>query len=285
MADLDVHLAARAQLAASVPPSLRERVMAREWYHTIELAQDLLTPGFFDHRTAAARILPRTLNGRRCLDVATMDGFWAIEMTVRAADEVVALDVPEPSDWDWPPGCDEAVIAAISARKGAGDGFSIAMEALHYDIERVEQSVYDLDPADVGQFDFVYVGSLLLHLRDPVRALERVRSVCCGELLLVENFDPITTLLHPRRPVATFDGIGRPWWWRLNLAALERVVTSAGFELIGSPQRLRFPRGKGWVMPPLRLTSLRVPALRTELREGLLGDPHLALQARPRPGA
>lgn len=31
-------------------------------------------------------------------------------------------------------------------------------------------SVHDLDPAGVGHFDFVYLGSLLLHLRELLNA-------------------------------------------------------------------------------------------------------------------
>lgn len=280
----DTHLPGHAQLAAAVPPGLRQRVEGRQWYHTIELAPGLATPGFFDHRSVAPKILPRTLTGLRCLDVATFDGFWAIEMTIRGANEVVAVDVPDPGSWDWPVGSEEAAIAAISARRGAGDGFSIAMEALGYEIERVECSAYDLDPTDIGQFDFVYVGSLLLHLRDPVRALERIRTVCRGELLLVENVDPLMTMMHPRHAAATLDGLGRPWWWRLNLAGVERVALAAGFDVIETPKRLRFPRGRGRATPPVRFSTIRNPATRRELRETILGDSHAILRARPRPG-
>jgi tRNA (mo5U34)-methyltransferase len=276
-------LAAHDQSRVTLSPELRARVSAGQWYHTIELAPDLVTPGFFDHRAVAPKILPPSLSGRRCLDVATFDGFWALQMRARSAAEVVAIDVPDPRAWDWPAGTNDAVVAAIGARK-EGDGFALVTEALGYDIERIECSVYDLDPARIGQFDFIYVGSLLLHLRDPVRALERVRAVCRGELLLVENVDPITTLLHPKRPVATFDGHGRPWWWRLNLAAVERVASSAGFELIERPMRLKFPRGRGRPIPALRPSTLRDRALRTEFREALLGDSHAVLRLRPRPG-
>ena len=273
---------AQAALSRSAPPGLRERVEGREWYHTITLAPGVETPGFFDHRKVAETILPRGLSGQRCLDVATFDGFWATEMIRRGADKVVAIDVADPSDWDWPVGTDDEAVAAIAARKGSGDGFSIVMEALRYDVERVERSVYDLDPDTIGTFDLVYVGSLLLHLRDPVRALERISTVCSGELLLVENVDPFTSFVHPRRAVATFDGRGRPWWWRLNLAALKRMVLSAGFDLVADPQRVRFPAGRGRPRPPLRLSTLRHLESRIELRETVLGDPHVVLRARPR---
>lgn len=176
------------------------------------------------------------------------------------------------------------MVAAIAARHARGEGFAIAVEGRHYEIERIACSVYDLDPAEMGHFEFVYVGSLLLHLRDPVRALERVRSVCRGELLLVENVDPVMTMLFPRRPIATLEGQGRPWWWRLNLTALQRVLSSAGFDLIAPPQRVRFARGKGRPVPPLRPATIRDPSLRRELYETLFGDPHVALRARPRAG-
>ncbi len=100
----------------------------------------------------------------------------------------------------------------------------------------------------------------------------------------MDNVDPITTMLHPRRPVATFDGHGRPWWWRLNLAAVRRVVSSAGFELIDRPRRVRFARGAGRPVPPVRPSTLRNRALRTELREAVFGDSHVVVRARPAPG-
>src|SRR5205807_5013924 len=116
--------------------------------------------------------------------------------------EVVAIDVLDPRRWDWPPGSRDDVVAAIGARMGSGEGFEIVMRALGRQVERRELSVYDLDPAAVGTFDFVYVGSLLLHLRDPVLALERVRGVCAGEAVVVDSIDPVLTLRHPRRPLA-----------------------------------------------------------------------------------
>lgn len=148
-------------------------------------------------------------------------------------------------------------------------------------MERIERSIYDLDPEDDGMFDFVYVGSLLLHLRDPVRALERVRSVCRGHLLLVDAIHLPLTLLHPRRPVATFDGIGRPWWWKPNLVALERLVRSAGFERVGRPLRLFMPRGAGQPWPSLRTGTPLSPDGRSALFAAWPGDPHAAVLARP----
>jgi hypothetical protein len=72
---------------------LAARVAARDWYHTLELAPGVVTPGWFDLRYRPGRIdFPADLHGLRCLDVGTFDGFWAFTMERRGAAEVVALD-------------------------------------------------------------------------------------------------------------------------------------------------------------------------------------------------
>jgi tRNA (mo5U34)-methyltransferase len=253
----------------------------REWYHTIELRPGLLTPGWFDTRPVAARLPFPDLTGKRCLDVATFDGFWAFEMERRGAAEVMAIDVLEPEDWDWPVNSSAEVRAALERRKQGGHGFQIARDALGSSVQFRELSVYDLDPAVMGDFDFVYLGSLLLHLRDPVRALERVRSVCRGRLLLVENIDLALSLLHSRAPVAMFEGRDRPWWWKLNLSGLLRVVRAAGFQILDRPRRIYMPPGPGHPRPRPGLELLRSAEARQLMLTSIKGDPHAAVLAEP----
>jgi tRNA (mo5U34)-methyltransferase len=87
---------------AKTGESLSERVAAIEWYHTLELAPGVVTPGWFDTRAVVAQLpLPPSLDGKRCLDVGTFDGFWAFEMERRGG-SVTAIDVIDPLEWDWP---------------------------------------------------------------------------------------------------------------------------------------------------------------------------------------
>lgn len=65
-----------------------------------------------------------------------------------------------------------------------------------------ELAIYELSPELVGEFDFAFIGSLLLHPRDPVAALASVRSVLKGELLSVDAISPLLTALHPNQPPA-----------------------------------------------------------------------------------
>ena len=81
--------------------ALADRVAARDWYHTLELAPGVVTPGWFDLRDMPDKVgLPASLAAQRCLDVGTFDGFWAFAMERRGAAEVVAADVPDPAEWD-----------------------------------------------------------------------------------------------------------------------------------------------------------------------------------------
>src|SRR6266851_3045952 len=217
-------------------------ITSLEWYHTIELAPGIVTPGWYDTRPIVKVVpFPDALAGMRCLDVGTFDGFWAFEMERRGAAEVIAIDILDPKEWDWPVCSTAEAIAAIGKKKGTGRGFEIARRELGSAARRVERSVYDVDEAELGRFDLIYLGSLLVHLRDPVKALERLRAVCDGTMIVVDGIDLPLSLLLPRRPVANFDGRGRPWWWNPNQAGLQRLIEAGGFDVIEGPRRIYMP--------------------------------------------
>ena len=97
-------MSARALGSAAVVDlgELRARVGGREWYHTIELAPGVITPGWFDTRPVARRLpIPADLGAHRCLDIGTFDGFWAFEMERRGG-AVTAIDILDDRRWDWP---------------------------------------------------------------------------------------------------------------------------------------------------------------------------------------
>jgi tRNA (mo5U34)-methyltransferase len=274
-------------LVETTPEALRERVAAREWYHTIELVPGVTTPGWFDTRSVPDRLpFPASMQGMRCLDIGTFDGFWAFEMERRGAEEVIGVDILDPLAWDWPYGSGNDVVAALERRKDGGSGFGLVSASIGSRATRHELSIYELDPDRFGQFDFIYLGSLLLHLRDPVGALMRVRSVSRGRLLVVDAVDLGLSLLRPRRPAAYLDGLGRPWWWRPNQAALVRMLHAGGFELAAPPRRLLMPPGPGHPGHSFRRLdgwrALRSRVGRETAFAAHLGDPHCALLARPR---
>lgn len=268
---------------------LAARAAALDWYHTIELAPGVVTSGFFDTRPTVAKVpLPGSLAGKRCLDVGTWDGFWAFEMERRGADSVTAIDIEDPRRWDWPAqsqfgaaGRDR--LAYLEQFKSGAASFGLAREALGSSVERVDCSVYDLDPDVHGTFDFVFLGSLLLHLRDPVRALDRVRSVCSGEAVFADTIELIPSITRPRTPTARLEGMDQSWWWQPNAAAFRRMVRSAGFEIVERTGIYFLPTGGAHPRPPLWTgwRELLTAGGREKLIIRVKGIPHTAVRARP----
>lgn len=208
--------------------TLGERVSLIPWYHTIDLGDGLVTPGNHDHRELVAHVgIPDDLRGLRALDVATFDGFWAFELERRGA-EVVAIDLPTVADLDWPRGARD-IVTAEALDLDQGEAFSMAALALGSKVDRRACSVYDLDPEELGHFDLVFVGDVLLHLRDPLAALVSVRRVSGDKLIVMDRYEPAIsgtgeTLLRYR---GGWEGLE---WWAPSLETLLQWVVDAGFE-------------------------------------------------------
>jgi tRNA (mo5U34)-methyltransferase len=206
--------------------ALQHQVDGFTWYHTLDLGNGVVTPGMFDHRPAVSNyMLPDDLSGQRCLDVGTMDGFWAFEMERRGAAEVLAADLSRVDELDWPVRWRPRVETTLDATKEAR--FRLAHGALNSNVERIERSVYGLGE-DLGAFDLVFCGDLLVHLKDPITAIERIHSVCRGSAIIC---NPIRRFRFARgRALAQFDGIDEFRWWELSEASLERMMLATGFD-------------------------------------------------------
>lgn len=214
---------------------LRTEVAANPaWYHTIELAPGIVTPGHIDLRPVADSTLPSKIApGTRALDVGTFDGFWSFELERRGAD-VTAIDIENFDAVEWPP-LHRPMLEARAEELGTqlGRGFAIASKALNSKVAYVHCSVYELTPEAIGgPVDLAFLGSLLLHLRDPVRALESILGALRpgGELRLLEPIDVQATIRSPKRPMAAFAVPESEFnWWIPNVAALGAWMNAAGF--------------------------------------------------------
>lgn len=253
------------------------------WYHTIELPSGP-TPGEYDHRPTLRRVPLPDLRGLRCLDIGTHDGFWAFEMEKRGAASVLAIDIENPADIDWPeprPAMTEELRDMVAERKKA---FEIARVALDSKVEHRYLSAYQLSAELVGTFDFVYIGTLLHHLRDPIGALMAIRSVTTGTLCISAAISLSKTVFYPTASVTEIiNEPGAPFWELPNISALRRQVEAAGFhvQFVGRPYLQRFGAGKkletGRTFGRGRIRQLPVLLVRT------FGIPHVSLTAVPRP--
>ena len=132
------------------------------WYHRMEVAPGVWTPGVNDSQLVLEALdLPDDLSGMRVLDIGTRDGFFAFECERRGA-EVVAVDYLPPEQ----------------------TGFPVARDLLGSAVEFVQGNVYDLSQQRFGLFDLVLFLGVLYHLRDPMLALDRVGDVANGQVIV-----------------------------------------------------------------------------------------------------
>ena len=225
-----------------------------EWWHTIELPSGEVTPGGWDLRPTSARLpWPASLEGMRCLDVGTMDGYWAFEMERRGAASVVATDVFDPA---------RPTFVEAARRLGSAVSYRTV-------------SVHELDAAGFGTFDLVVVGYVLQMVSDPVGALRTVRGVCSGSVIVLDTVSlPLSLLPAPLARLCARRGFHE--WFVFNRAGLLQLLRLAGFAIEAVSPILRDHPGPG-------VTPGSLPwSVRARHTLGILGR-SLAVRARPVP--
>jgi tRNA (mo5U34)-methyltransferase len=146
------------------------------WYHRIEVAPGVVTPGVNDSQMVLEALqLPESLEGMRVLDIGARDGFFSFECERRGAAEVVAIDYLTPEE----------------------TGFPIARELVGSQVELRQANVYDLSPEEFGSFDLVLFLGVLYHLRDPMLALDRIAEISTGQVIVETHAIDDAVLVGP----------------------------------------------------------------------------------------
>jgi len=184
------------------------------WYHQIELAQDIVTPGSHPSKSDLANLdemgLPADATGMRVLDIGCRDGFFSFEMERRGG-EVIGLDYAEPHR----------------------TGFPIAAKIFASRVSYVVENVYHLNPETHGLFGVIY------HLRNPLLALDHVRSVMKPGALLFVTSQIATTQALRDTPEPVWQFFPRDWLcgdasnkWAPNLPGLGKAIEECQFEVL-----------------------------------------------------
>jgi len=187
------------------------------WYHQIELAPGIVTPGVNDSsavlRNLEALGLPDDCSGLRVLDIGCRDGFFSFVMEARGA-----------------------AVTGVDYAPSNVTGFEVAAMVLDSKVEYIVENVYDLDPQKYGRFDVVFFLGVLYHLRNPLLALDRIRQMLKpGGLLFVEcqlaTDERVNTLDLPiwqfyPRATLNDDETNK---WAPNLTGLVLLVEEAEF--------------------------------------------------------
>ncbi len=133
------------------------------WHQKWEIFQGVFVPGrnsISDLCTHAK--LPANLAGKRVLDVGAWHGCFSFECERRGASEVIAYSLEDPEEV----------------------GFYRLKEILGSKVQYIKGSAYTLSPRELGTFDIVLFFGVLYHLRYPLLAIDRLRSVTQGQIFV-----------------------------------------------------------------------------------------------------
>jgi tRNA (mo5U34)-methyltransferase len=196
--------------------------------------------------------LPADLTGKRVLDVGAWNGCFSFECERRGAAEVVAVSLEDPAE----------------------TGFDRLHRQLGSRVRYVNGSAYALSPHELGTFDVILFLGVLYHLRYPLLAIDRLRSVSRGEIFVETHVIDHHPWLRGRlgflsklplvgaalraaplwRQYREFElhAQDQSNWFGPNVVAVLEAFQSAGFEIAHTRSwgnRAAF-RGKARAVPP-----------------------------------
>jgi tRNA (mo5U34)-methyltransferase len=210
-----------------------------DWFHNMELGGVRTAPNHFLGDYPAVKwnrfrhAFPTDMSGRTVLDIGCNGGFYSIQMKLRGAARVVAID------------SDPAYLS--QARFAA-------------EVNDVEIDFRQMDVYEVGQlgerFDVVLFMGVLYHLRHPLLALDLLHQHVVKDTLVFQSLmrgsTRVAALLpdYPFEETAVFGQRGYPVlhfvehsyssdptnWWIPNRACAEAMLRSSGFEIVNHPE-------------------------------------------------
>lgn len=227
-------------------------VQCPEWYHSIELAPGVVTPGRAPlnvwERTLRNLGLP-DLHGKSVLDIGAYDGFFSFAAERLGASRVVALDehvwatdmAAYIEEWKDARALGKAVPAPRDSRHWQPQElpgkrpFDAAREILNSNVEAVVGNFMTMDLSSLGRFDVVLFLGILYHMEEPLPAMRRVASLLNpGGFLGIET-EAVEIPGAPDAPFFEFFPTNElnndsANWWAPNAQALAGLTLAVGLE-------------------------------------------------------
>jgi tRNA (mo5U34)-methyltransferase len=222
-----------------------------EWFHSIELGPNLVTPGRKTPETLDRELrlmkLP-DLRGKSVLDVGAYDGFFSFAAERLGAARVVALDhyvwsvdmAAYMVDWRESKQTGRSLPSPQESRHFHPEGlpgrkpFDLARRLRGSKVEPVVGDFMTMDLAPLGTFDVVLFMGVLYHMENPLTAMRRLRSlVSPGGLAIIETEAMEVPGLGSRAYCEFFPGQelnnDPSNWWSPNAKAIEGLCRASGF--------------------------------------------------------
>jgi O-methyltransferase len=171
------------------------------------------------------------VEGRRVLELGPATG-WLTNWMERRGATVVGFDVGWDLCQDMIPlphhSPDELRSSAVFGACVTQNSWWYVHRELGLSAKAVYGSIYDL-PRDIGRYDVAVFGSILLHLRDPFRALEQAAQRTDEAIVVVE---PLTPDLIGHGTVARWNptgGANATGWWNHSPSVVVSMLGVLGF--------------------------------------------------------
>jgi hypothetical protein len=208
------------------------------FYHKIDLPGFGTVGGDWDLRACAHAYLGnQDFAGKRALDMGAASGFLTFEMEHRGA-SVVSYDIRTGADWNIVPhyklrdrlpqmrrDADEAIRRLKNAYWFSHRRFRSQAQVYYGDI-------YGL-PAELGDFDVVFYGMILTHIRDPFQALYSGARLSRDTVVVTGSFARSEAPTSTFRPdAADTSNLGVKSWWLLSIGTMRRMLGVLGFEIV-----------------------------------------------------
>jgi O-methyltransferase len=192
------------------------------------------------------------LAGRRVLEIGPASGFLTFYMESRGA-EVVAVELGPDAEWDVVPNprldLDRIQADRRAVMERLRNAFWFAHERLGSRANVHYGSAYAI-PAGLGRFDLAVMGSVLLHVRDPLRVVEQCARLADAVVvtdLHVPELDGTPTAQFVPAP----DSDQWDTWWRMSPELVVRFLAVLGFGemAVSHHEQLHIAAGQEYPMP------------------------------------
>lgn len=217
--------------------AIQAEVNKHWWYHKIQLAPGIITPGLpLDDVWNMVRSVRQHVDykGKRVLDIASFDGMWSFEAEKLGASFVVASDCYHPVFKKFA-FCKNVLGSDVTPLYNVSPYFLWeGLKTILMDDETVKLPF----PQQIkhNQFDIIQHFGLLYHVRDPLMTLSQARSVIkTGGHLIIET----ACILNNDESIMVFNGppeqknrfyVDDTSWWAPTITCLQEMLKSTLFE-------------------------------------------------------
>ncbi len=169
------------------------------------------------------------LQGKRFLEIGAASGFVSFEAERRGA-EVVSFDMEHAEQRQFFPdhtmrrAAQQAPASARQELERLKNAYWLGHAAFHSKAHAYYGDIYDLSD-DIGVFDVVFFGQVLVHLRDPLRALHQGARLCRHTLVITEG------MFWDWWPRMRFLVGSNDSWWLLSRKLYRDWLAVLGFEI------------------------------------------------------